>query len=32
MPKKMLEKVLKDDDYFMNAEECKKYGFCDEII
>lgn len=32
MPKKMLEKVLKDDDYFMNAEECLKYGFCDEII
>ena len=32
MPKKQLEKVLKDDDYFMNAEECLKYGFCDEII
>lgn len=32
MPKKMLDKVLKDDDYFMNAVECKKYGFCDEII
>lgn len=32
MPKKMLIKVLKDDDYHMNAEECLKYGFCDEII
>ena len=32
MPKKQLEKVLKDDDYFMNAEECVKYGFCDESI
>lgn len=32
MPKKELIKVLKDDDYHMNAAECLKYGFCDEII
>lgn len=32
MPKKELMKVLKDDDYHMNAEECLKNGFCDEII
>ena len=30
--KKQLDKVLKDDDYFMSADECLKYGFCDEII
>lgn len=32
IPKKELMKVLKDDDYHMNAEECLKLGFCDEII
>lgn len=32
MPKKELLKVLKDDDYHMNADECLKFGFCDEII
>lgn len=32
MPKKLLDKVLKDDDYHMNAAECLKYGFCDKII
>ena len=32
MPKKMIEKVLKDDNYYMSAEECLKNGFCDEII
>jgi len=32
MSKKQLDKVLKDDDYFMDADECLKYGFCDEII
>lgn len=32
MPKKQLMKVLKDDDYHMNAEECLKNGFCDKII
>ena len=30
--KKQLDKVLKDDDYFMSADECLKCGFCDEII
>lgn len=30
--KKQLEKILKDDDYHMDAEECLKLGFCDEII
>lgn len=30
--KKELEKILKDDDYIMNAEECLTKGFCDEII
>lgn len=32
IPKKELIKTLKDDDFHMNAEECLKYGFCDEII
>jgi ATP-dependent protease ClpP protease subunit len=32
MPEKMIREVLSDDSYFLNAEECKKYGFVDEII
>ena len=32
MSKTQLDKVLKDDDYFMDADECLKRGFCDEII
>ena len=32
MPKSKIDKVLNDDDYYMNAEERKKFGFCDEII
>ena len=32
MPKSKIDKVLNDDDYYMNAEECKKFGFCDETI
>ena len=30
--KKELIKILKDDDYHMDADECLKKGFCDEII
>jgi len=32
MPEKMIREVLLDDSFYMNAEECKKYGFVDEII
>ena len=32
MPEKMIRKLLEDDMYYMNAEECKKYGLVDEII
>lgn len=32
MPKKTLMKVLKDDNYHMNADECLQHGFCDQII
>lgn len=32
MSKKQLEKILKDDQYYMDAAECHKFGFCDEII
>lgn len=32
LSKKTLEKILEDDDYHMNANDCKKNGFCDEII
>ncbi len=32
MPESMIRKELEDDGYFMNADECKKYGFVDEII
>lgn len=30
--KKELTKILKDDECHLNAEECLKYGFCDEIF
>lgn len=32
MEEKEIREILKDDGYFMNAEECKKYGLVDEII
>lgn len=32
IPKKELQKILKDDDYHMGAAECLKFGFCDEVI
>lgn len=32
MPEKMIREVLSDDSYFLNAEECKQYGFVDEVI
>ena len=32
LPKKELEEALEDDSYCLSAEECLKYGICDEII
>lgn len=32
MPEKEIRKRLEDDKYFLNAQECLKYGLCDEII
>lgn len=32
LSKKELTRILKDDDCYLNAEECIKYGFCDKII
>lgn len=32
LPAKELEEALTDDSYFLTAEECVKYGLCDEIL
>ena len=32
MTEKEIRKKLEDDDYYLNATECLKYGLCDEII
>ena len=32
LPKKELEEALEDDSYCLSAEDCLKYGICDEII
>lgn len=32
IPKKKLEKMLEDDNMFLDAEQCLKMGLCDEII
>lgn len=32
LPAKELEEALTDDSYFLTAEECLKYGLCDEIL
>lgn len=32
MSEKEIRKKLEDDDYYLNAQECLKYGLCDEII
>lgn len=32
MPEKEIRKQLSDDRYYLNAQECLKYGLCDEII
>ena len=32
IPKKKLEEMLKDDKLYLDAEQCLKYGICDEII
>lgn len=32
MKKSQIIKVLKDDKFSMDAKQCLKYGFCDEII
>jgi len=31
IPKKKLEEMLKDDKLYLDAEQCLKYGICDEI-
>lgn len=32
IPKKKLEEMLKDDKLYLDAEQCLKYGICDEIV
>jgi len=32
IPKKRLAEMLKDDKLYLDAEQCLKYGICDEII
>lgn len=32
LPKKELEEALTDDSYSLSAEDCLKYGVCDEIL
>lgn len=32
MSEEMIRKEISDDSYFMNAEDCIKYGFADKII
>lgn len=32
MPEEMIRKEISDDSYFLNADECLKYGFVDKII
>lgn len=32
LPKKELEEALTDDSYSLSAEDCLKYGICDEIL
>lgn len=31
IPKKKLEEMLKDDKLYLDAEQCLKYGICDEV-
>lgn len=32
LPAKELEEALTDDSYYLDAEQCLKYGICDEIL
>lgn len=32
LPSKELEEALTDDSYFLTAEDCLRYGLCDEIL
>ena len=32
IPKKKLEEMLRDDKMYLDAEQCLKYGICDEVI
>lgn len=32
MSEKQIREILLDDSFYLNAEDCKKYGFVDEII
>jgi ATP-dependent protease ClpP protease subunit len=32
IPKKKLTEMLKDDKLYLDADQCLKYGICDEIV